>query len=148
MTTCVVPRAYARGMTRLALLFMLSATACATSESAGDGGIDAARRDAGTPDASARDAGGADAAMDAGRVESDAGPSDAGARDAGSEAGERDAGTDSGNECACPRSVGCASEGDIVCAPAPEYPCMTADGWYAVCTPDGWQCRFTEPPLC
>src|SRR5688572_2749024 len=99
-------------MTRRVLLFVMVTASCATPESAADGGRDAARRDAGSPDASARDASQPDAATDAG------GSTDAGRDDAGN----HDAGTDSGTQCTCPRSVGCADEGDIVCAPAPEYP--------------------------
>lgn len=107
-----------------------------------DAGMDAATRDAGTSeDASVADAGGSsDAAI------ADAG-TDAGGEvrvDGGSDAGER---IDGGN-CACPRSGTCASIDDILCAPAAEYPCSSADGWYAVCTERGWECRFTSPAIC
>ena len=50
--------------------------------------------------------------------------------------------------CPCSRGGVCVDEGDIVCAPDPDYPCATTDGWYAVCTPTGWECRFTTPALC
>lgn len=101
-----------------------------------------ARTDAGFDAALALDAGSIDGGKDAGRDE-DAGRDADGGRDAGMDAGSRDSGS-----CPCPRSVGCASEGEIVCAPAPEYPCESSDGWYAVCTESGWECRFTLPAIC
>jgi hypothetical protein len=50
--------------------------------------------------------------------------------------------------CLCPNSGTCMDEGEILCAPAPDYPCAAMDGWYAECTATGWMCRFTTPAIC
>lgn len=81
-------------------------------------------------------------AVDSGPMTRDTGPTprDSGPADAG-------AGRD-GGDCACPNSGTCMMPGEVLCAPAPDYPCMWADGWYAECTRTGWMCRFTTPPIC
>jgi hypothetical protein len=50
--------------------------------------------------------------------------------------------------CPCPQGDACMDPGAILCAPHPDYPCASTDGWYAFCTATGWDCRFTTPPLC
>ena len=52
------------------------------------------------------------------------------------------------DDCPCRTGTRCAAVGDIICVPAPDYPCMTSDGWYAICEPSGWTCMFTTPPIC
>jgi hypothetical protein len=136
----------------VAALLALLGLACSSREGP-PAGEDAGERDSGTT------------AMDTGPITRDSGPID---RDATSDVDSGPMSMDSGpmsrdsgptppdtgparpdtGDCACPNSGTCMEPGEILCAPAPDYPCMWADGWYAECTRRGWECRFTTPAIC
>jgi hypothetical protein len=61
---------------------------------------------------------------------------------------DSDCASDAACDCVCRSGSRCLAEGAVICFPAPDYPCSSADGWYAVCGRRGWECMFTTPAVC